>query len=44
MVERRKADREFWGYRDMNDELALLAEPLAAADDSVRGEVPRSSP
>ncbi len=44
MVERRKADREFWGCCDMNDELPLLAEPLAAADDSVRGEVPRLSP
>ncbi len=41
MVERRKGDREFWGYADMGDKLAELLEPLAATGNDTRGEVRR---
>ncbi len=41
IVERRRGDRDFWGYGDMRDTLAALLEPLAATGAEARKEVRR---
>jgi len=41
IVERRKGDRDFWGYGGMGDTFAALLEPLAATGTEARREVRR---
>lgn len=41
MVERRRGDREFWGYGGMGDTLAALLEPVSATGSGARREVRR---
>jgi len=41
MVERRRGDRDFWGYGGMGDTLAPLLEPLGATGAEARREVRR---